>query len=139
MPDGSKRFLSGSKMTGGCHIIQQIKDAPIVVCEGFATGATLAEHYCQYSTVVCAFSASNLIHVARWFKQQFPMQQLTIAGDNDQHNKINIGASKAKEVALALGCMVSLPAFTDSEQGNDWNDRYRLDQIKHLKKGAANE
>jgi putative DNA primase/helicase len=127
MPDGSKRFLSGSKMKGGYHIIQQVKDAPVVICEGFATGATLAEHYCQYSTVICAFNAGNLYEVARWFRQSAMMHQLTIAGDNDHANKINTGADAAKKAALALGCMVSLPEFSDDEKGSDWNDRYILD------------
>ena len=42
--DGTKRFLSGGRVTGGCHLIDDATRRPeILVSEGLATGATLHE------------------------------------------------------------------------------------------------
>lgn len=133
-PDGEKRFLKGGKKIGGYYPIQWIDDAPIVICEGFATGATLAEHYSPFSSVICAFDAGNLLPVARWFKKKYPMQQIIIAGDNDHQDSngnptnINTGLTKAIESAKAVNGLASVPNFEEWEPGSDWNDRYHLDQ-----------
>ncbi|BBP44549.1 PriCT-2 domain-containing protein [Thiosulfativibrio zosterae] len=133
-PDGTKRFLAGGKKTGGYYPIQWIDGAPIVICEGFATGATLAEHYTPFSSVVCAFDAGNLLPVAKAFKRHYPMTQIIIAGDNDHLDKesnptaFNTGRFKAIEAAKAIDALISIPEFDPLEVGSDWNDRYHLDQ-----------
>ena len=131
-PDGAKRFLTGGKMKGGHYPIQWIEDAPIVICEGFATGATLAEHFTPFSSVICAFNAGNLLSVATAFKRQYPMRQIIIAGDNDHQTEkttgINTGKQKAIEAAKAIDGLVSIPMFEEWETGTDWNDRYLIDQ-----------
>lgn len=127
-PDGVKRFLKGGKKSGGYFPIQWIDDAPIVICEGFATGATLAQHYAPYSSVICAFDSGNLLKVAKWFRQAYPMAQITIAGDNDHTNLINTGKDKAEATAKLIRGLVAIPSFEPHEQGTDWNDRYILDQ-----------
>jgi putative DNA primase/helicase len=133
-PDGTKRFLSGGKKAGGYYPVQWVEDAPIVICEGFATGATLAEHYTPFSSVICAFDAGNLLAVAKAFKRQYPMTQIIIAGDNDhldqdgQPTRFNTGRIKAKEAAKAIDALISIPEFDSLEPGSDWNDRHQLDQ-----------
>lgn len=125
-----KDFLWGGKMKGGYYPIQWIDGAPIVICEGFATGATLAEHYAPYSSVICAFNSGNMLHVAKWLRQTYPMAQITIAGDNDHANAINAAKDKAEATAKLIRGMVAIPSFAKDEQGSDWNDRYILDQKK---------
>lgn len=128
---GGKYFLKGGKKTGGYYPIQWVDDAPIVICEGFATGATLAEHYTPFSSVICAFDAGNLLPVAKAFKRQYPTTQIIIAGDNDHHTErttgTNTGKQKAIATAKAIDALVSIPEFEPHEFGSDWNDRHQLD------------
>lgn len=139
MPDGSKRFLKGGKKAGGYFPIQWVADAPIVICEGFATGATLAEHYTANSSVICAFDAGNLKKVAKVFRRQYPTSQIIIAGDNDRFTKDgfpaskNVGEEAAREAAAAVDGYVTIPSFEDNETGSDWNDFYLLDAKKEVK------
>lgn len=130
---GTKYFLKGGKKAGGYYPVQWIDDAPIVICEGFATGATLAEHYTPYSSVICAFDAGNLQPVARAFRQQYPTKQIIIAADNDRFTKTgqsakkNVGIETATAVAKSINAALSIPHFESWESGSDWNDRYLLD------------
>jgi len=130
-PGGQKRFLAGGKKAGGYYPIQWVQDAPIVICEGFATGATLAQHYTPYSSVICAFDAGNLLSVAKSFRQQYPLAEIIIAGDNDHQTERNTGINTGKQKALftanAIQAGLFIPEFAEHEQGSDWNDRHLLD------------
>lgn len=99
----------------------------ILICEGFATGATLKERYAQNETVIVAFNAGNLLLVAKYFRSLFPQSDIVIAGDNDFTNKKNIGKDKAILTAQIIGGRYSIPEFKPGEIGSDWNDRYLLD------------
>lgn len=115
---------------------QWVDDVPIVICEGFSTGATLAEHYTPFSSVVCAFNAGNLLNVAKYYHRRYPTTQIIIAGDNDRHNTANTGRENAIQAANAVHGMVSIPEFASNEIGTDWNDRYMLDSAADNKRGA---
>jgi putative DNA primase/helicase len=111
-PDGNKRFMPGGKMAGGCHMIGIMQpDSPIVICEGYATGASLLEDGSDF--VVISFTASNLIKVATELKRQLPDQEMIIAGDADQ-----VGRKSAEEAAKAVGGTAVFPPI----DGMDWND-----------------
>ncbi len=125
--NGHKTFLKNAKMKGGYFTIQWIEGAPIVICEGFSTGATLAEYYNPLSSVVCAFNAGNLLPVTRYFRERYPMADIIIAGDNDHQNAINTGKVKALEAAKYIAGDFCIPEFESHEKGSDWNDRYVLD------------
>ena len=131
-PDGSKNLLKGAKKSGGYYPIQWVEDAPIVICEGFATGCTLAEHYTPMASVIMAIDSGNLIHVARYFRKHYPTAEITIAGDNDHQAErktgINTGKQKAIATAKAIRGRLAIPEFKPNESGTDWNDRYNLDQ-----------
>lgn len=135
---GDKYFIKGGKKSGGYYPIQWVDDAPIVICEGFATGATLAEHYTPFSSVLCAFDAGNLFAVAKAFSAQYPIAQIIIASDNDRFTKDgkptekNAGIEAATKAAKAVNGVISIPEFADHEAGSDWNDRYLLDRQKEL-------
>ncbi|WP_178862082.1 toprim domain-containing protein [Thiomicrorhabdus cannonii] len=130
-PDGSKWFMSGGRKAGGYCMIEARSIDHWVICEGFATGATLAENYTPDASVICAFDAGNLLAVAKFLRNTYPHAHIVIAGDNDHQTEkekgINAGRDKAIAAAQAVDGVVSIPAFSEDEDGSDWNDRYRLD------------
>lgn len=135
---GGKLFLKGGQTKGAFFPIRfNGSIATIVICEGFATGVTLAAHYEPLSEVVCAFNARNLKPVARAFKVRYPMARIIIAGDNDRQTEINTGVNvgivKATEAAKFVDGALLIPEFLEGELGTDWNDRYLLDKTISLK------
>lgn len=110
--EGGKRFLAGGHKRGCFHAIGN-HTKRILICEGFATGASLFEDCGQ--RVVVAFDAGNLLPVAKNIRELSPDAEIIICGDNDISG---IGQAKAKEAALAIGAKLLIP----STQGNDWND-----------------
>lgn len=130
---GGKFFLKGGQTKGGFFPIRVNGAAgSIVICEGFATGVTLATHYETVADVVCAFNARNLAIVAKVFKQCYPLSRIIIAGDNDRQTEqstgINVGIVKATEAARLVDGALMIPEFSQHESGTDWNDRFLLDQ-----------
>jgi putative DNA primase/helicase len=110
--DGDKRFLSGGCKRSCFHVIGNLTNR-ILICEGFATGASLYENSCQ--RVVVAFDAGNLLPVSDVIKTLHPAHEIIICGDND---KSGIGQTKAREAALAVGGKILIPPIP----GQDWND-----------------
>lgn len=109
---GEKRFLSGGRKHGCFHIIGDLS-GKILICEGYATGASLHEDSKQ--RVVVAFDAGNLLPVAKNIRDLSPESEIIICGDNDLSG---IGQTKAREAALAIGGKVLIPKIP----GKDWND-----------------
>lgn len=128
-PDGTKRFLAGGRAAGGCYPIEDAvtRARPILICEGFATGASL--HEAIGARVIVAFNASNLLPVARAIRRQHPKDEIVIAGDDDRWTAGNPGQTKARQAALEIGAKLLMPNFTDmdlSTRPTDFNDFYRL-------------
>ena len=109
---GEKRFLSGGRKRGCFHIIGDLSDK-ILICEGYATGASLHEDSGQ--RVVVAFDAGNLLPVAKNIKELSPESKIIVCGDNDLSG---MGQAKAREAALSISGKVLIP----SVPGADWND-----------------
>jgi putative DNA primase/helicase len=102
---GGKRFFPGGKAAGGCHFIGLITEGkPIIICEGYATAASLHESGKHF--VVVAFSASNLIKVALSLKLELPKMEIIIAGDTDE-----TGRKAAMEAARAVTGKAIFPKF----------------------------
>ncbi|WP_044414319.1 PriCT-2 domain-containing protein [Thiomicrospira microaerophila] len=134
---GKKRFLKGGAVTGGSYTVQNgIDRNAIYICEGFATGASLAENQALGKTVVCCFSLNNLMHVAKAVRTKYPDAHLIIAGDNDHQNSLNPGLAESQKVAVAVGGQLFVPPFNDGDAGSDWND-YNLAQLVVAKGGVA--
>lgn len=110
--EGQKRFLSGGRKRGCFYIIGN-QSEKILICEGFATGASLYEDSGQ--RVVIGFDAGNLLPVAKNIRELSPDSEIIICGDNDLSG---IGQTKAREAALAIGGKVLIPPIP----GTDWND-----------------
>lgn len=79
--DGRKKFLAGGEITGACHRIG--KGAALTwLCEGFATGLSLRaalQGMMRNDTVLCCFSASNIVAVSRQVKGR-----CFVVADNDK-------------------------------------------------------
>jgi putative DNA primase/helicase len=116
--DGSKRFLPGGEIKGGFFGIGMAgvtlaKPGKILICEGFATGASLHEWYKQ--PVIVAFNAGNLEPAAKRIRTLYPNHELIICGDNDESG---VGQKAARAAALAVGGKYLLPPIV----GQDFND-----------------
>jgi phage/plasmid primase-like uncharacterized protein len=129
--DGSKLFSKGGKKAGCFHwlsskgqAVSRLQD--IILCEGYATGASLFEALNTH--VVVCFDAGNLQPVAQAIRQAFPENRLVIAADNDQYGEKNTGQLKAMAVcAQTQNCWMVLPQFSDtSSRPTDFNDLHIL-------------
>jgi len=119
--DGNKRFLSGSKLKGSYSQLGIYDaDKPILICEGFGTGASLFES--TYNPVYVAFSAGNLKAVAGYVRTLYPMNNIIIMGDNDLSG---VGQDAAKQAALSIGGKYLIPESI----GYDWNDVINMEVI----------
>ena len=85
-PAKNERYPSsvrGARTEGGHALIggQPKRGAPLLVAEGYATGATL--HEATGLPVAVAFNAGNLEAVAKAYRAADPSRPIIIAGDND--------------------------------------------------------
>jgi len=124
-PEGDKRFLTDGRVRGGYFSIGKI-GATIIICEGYATGATLYELFGL--PVVVAFNAGNLESVAKTIREKYPKARIIIAADDDfkteRERGFNTGIEKGRMAAEAVGGVFAPPPF-DREQdakSSDWND-----------------
>ncbi len=108
--DGIKRPLTGGRKQGCFHILKgDSKDPRRLICEGFATGASL--HEATGLTVIIAFDAGNLLPVAKAVRAKLPDKTLILCADDDHATPGNPGLTKATEAARAVGGMVAVPDF----------------------------
>ena len=122
-PDGTKRFLYGGRVAGTYSPIGRLEaGAPLYVCEGWATGATLHEH--TGAAVACAMNAGNLLAVGDRLRRVYPDNPLIVAGDDDRQTEGNPGRTFATKAAAALGCGLIFPPWCGDEPLtlSDFND-----------------
>lgn len=115
--DGSKRMMKGGKAQGASCSIGIVPDLnydkPVLVCEGWATGASLHEATGYF--VVIAFSAGNLAAVALQTRNAYQTKEIIICGDNDLSG---VGQAAAEAAALSIACRFMIP----DQVGQDFND-----------------
>lgn len=133
-PDGSKKFGTGTAKAG-CYFGIGIPRERLLICEGYATGATL--HEATAHAVAVAFDAGNLMPVARALREKFADLQLVIAADNDHATEGNPGLTKAREAAAAAGARVAAPMFAPGAAGTDWNDYAALHGLEAVREAFA--
>lgn len=122
-PDGGKRFLFGGRIKGSYSPLGIITPgAPLYICEGWATGATI--HTDTGAAVACAMNAGNLLPVGQRLQRQHPDAVLIVAGDDDRMTDGNPGKTAANKAAAALGCGLVLPPWSGAEplELTDFND-----------------
>ncbi|MGK5046843.1 AAA family ATPase [Janthinobacterium sp. GB4P2] len=120
--DGSKLLKSNGKVKG-CYYSFGSKPADtLLVCEGFATGASL--YAVTGYPVAVAFNAGNLEAVARVLHGKLPGIQIIVCADDDRFKESgNTGLIKAKAAAAAVGGLLAVPVFqSDDGQPTDFND-----------------
>ncbi len=121
--DGNKKMLTGGRVTGGCFPFSDVPnfwanaEKRIGVCEGWASGATLAESL-PTTAMFAAFSAGNLSSVALALRARFISAQITIYGDHDESG---VGQKYAVDAAVNVNGYVAIPPTP----GADWNDYAR--------------
>ncbi|MDP3389075.1 MAG: toprim domain-containing protein [Methylococcaceae bacterium] len=118
--DGSKRFLAGGKKKSCYSTIGELSSNTLLICEGWATGASLYEH--SGHGVIVALDAGNLEPVARVMRHLYPTNQIIIAGDNDESGT---GQKAARAAALAVGGKYIVPELA----GYDWNDLFNMEGV----------
>lgn len=113
-PDGSKRFLTGGKVSACYFPIGKPKER-LWLAEGYATAATLQE--LTGDAVACCFNAGNLAKVAKSLRSKLPGVRIVIGADNDE-----AGLSNASRAAAIVGGVYVYPEFDPGDDGSDWND-----------------
>lgn len=111
--DGSKYFMQGGRTRGCYHMLASgnvAKDDRVIVCEGFATGASI--HEATGLPVIIAFNAGNLKAVA----DSVVFRNILIAADNDE-------SGVGEKAAIDSGYDYVMP----STAGEDYSDVYLRD------------
>lgn len=131
--EGEKRFLSGGRVKG-CFfpIAPQEKGEKIIVCEGYATGASIRE--ATGLGVAVAFNKGNLEAVVKALKNKYPSKQIMIAADNDiKEDAPNYGLDEVQRVGSLFGCPVIIP-YLKSGGKCDFNDVATAEGLEQVKK-----
>lgn len=118
--DGGKRFKPG-RAGGLFSPIGGFTDpCTILICEGWATGATLHDE--TGHPVLCAMNAGNLLAVATAARSAWAGAELVICADNDRQTEGNPGVTHATAAAKATGAKLIVPEFPEGVPGSDFND-----------------
>lgn len=116
---GNKLFLKGGqKKYCYCPIGQAHQfNSPTVVliCEGWATGASIYMAVNQQIPVYVAFDAGNLAPVGEVVRGMYPNARIIFCADNDATTEKstgkNTGVEAAQDAAKAIGAEVIIPNF----------------------------
>lgn len=138
--DGTdKFFLRGGKTSGGFFSIPakgRTKDGPLLIAEGYATGASL--HLATGYAVLIAFNAGNLEAVARTAHSRYPDREILLCADNDcetvkpDGSPWNPGREAASRAAQAVGGKLAVCPAHDGK-ATDFNDLYRLRSLEAVR------
>ena len=119
-PDGTKRFLTGSKKSGSFFLlgreIFKTSDS-LNYAEGYATAASIYADRSQ--PVVVAFDAFNLIKVAEVMYQYFPKHKHVFVADNDDSKT---GEKEAQKAAAYIQKQGGYAEIQMPETKGDYND-----------------
>lgn len=128
-----KIFKTGTDKKSHFHLIGTPIDNTMIICEGYATGASI--HQATGHAVLVAFDAGNLKPVAEFVHKERPALLLIIAADNDQWTDGNPGVSKASEAAKAVSGVCRIPQFKDvTNKPTDFNDLHVLEGPEAIKR-----
>jgi len=125
-PGGSKLFLAGGRVAGCFFALPDASAAVLVICEGYATAASIAE--ATGLPTVAAMNCGNLLAVATALRGKWPQRDIIIAADNDQWTDGNPGVTKATRAAKASHARLLVPQFKDTTtKPTDFNDLAQLE------------
>ena len=128
--DGNKLFYPGAPLAGaffpiGLSSITQNDLNPILICEGFATGAKI--HQLTGLPTACAMTCENIANVAKAIEGKFKGRKIFIMADDDMQTMAKRGFNpgiRAAQNAVNSGLATAFipPPFDNQEQGTDWDD-----------------
>jgi phage/plasmid primase-like uncharacterized protein len=105
----------------GAAALQKIAMSPVVViAEGYATAATLAEH--GKVPTLAAYDSGNLLSVATSIRERWPDKAIVIAGDDDHGLENNPGREKALAAAEAVAGVAIFPNFSAEQRPQGFTD-----------------
>lgn len=132
-PDSEKLFLKGGLVSGAYFTIgspAMFSAGVILICEGYATGATVFDAMSYSLPVIVAFNAHNLIPVAQSIRAQYPDHRIIIVADDDTATAIkmrdkaiaegkepkplieyNTGIREARNAAITISGEMVVPSF----------------------------
>ncbi len=130
-----KDFLKGGRKKGGFHLIGSPRpNQSIIICEGYATGASI--HEATGWCVAVAFDAGNLTPVAEVLSELMPGHPFVIAADNDQWTAEpfpNPGVHYATEAGKVINCRVVVPKFASLDgEPTDFNDLHQREGVAEV-------
>lgn len=123
---GKKLFSKGSKIKGKFTLLGRPSGEIILICEGWATGVSLKQ--ATGHPVAVAFSANNLVSVAKAIRTQFESAEIILCSDNDP-----VGATEAEKAAATVGGKMTVP---DGKIGIDFNDIGSHEKIREWVESA---
>ena len=131
---GVKRPLTGGQKQG-CYFAMGSPKGKIIICEGFATGASIGQ--CTGDAVAIAFDAGNIKSVALALRTKYPALKIIIAADDDHQTEGNPGMTKATAAALAVAGFLAVPTFPAGrpDKATDFNDLHQLAGLDAVKAG----
>ena len=133
-----KLFLKGGKTAGGYFPIPAkdgSKDGPLLVCEGYATAASL--HLATGHACLVAFNAGNIEDVSRMARGKYPDREIIIAADNDcetmkEGKTWNPGVEAATKAAQAIGAKLAVCPALDGAKA-DFNDLHTARSLEAVR------
>lgn len=140
--DGKKLFIKDGLVGGAfCTLGNPADTGTLLICEGYATGASLLLATGGQYAVIVAFNAKNMEKVAPTLRQLYPNHCLLFCGDDDkataQKTGKNDGIHSATTSAQMTGGAWISPNFkgdtrTDVGELTDFNDlhlAFGLDEV----------
>ena len=121
-PNGFKLFMEGGTKKGA-YFTMAGAPGPVLICEGYATGASL--HEATGYTVIVAFDAYNLSAVAEEIKDTYPESVIIFCADNDK-----AGLEQAEKAARIIKAFIVHP----DASGDDFNDVHSRDGLEAVAK-----
>lgn len=125
-PAGQKvLYLHGAKKGHFIPVHNHLqKGIKILICEGFATGASLAALEPE-ACVIAAIDAGNLVSVAMAIRVRWPDNDMVICADDDRTQIQNVGLMKAEFAAKQARARVVKPLWPEEvplelSDFNDW-------------------
>jgi putative DNA primase/helicase len=130
-PFGTKLFLKGGRKSGLWHWCGDPAGAAVLlICEGYATGASI--HEATGRPVAVAFDAGNLAHVAKALRSQYPQALILVCGDDDRDTHARTGNNPGRDKATAAARSVrGLAAFPENlpDGASDFNDQHQAHDL----------
>jgi putative DNA primase/helicase len=144
-PDGQKRFTAGmAKLGAACRLGLAEVGAPVLLCEGWATGMSLRMAVDRRLPVYVAFDAGNLGEVAWIVSQLHPRSPLVLCADDDYQtydkggrpmNPGRVAAAEARDEIQEAGgvAVLTYPIFSALGRpsgSTDFNDLHLAEGLE---------